>query len=73
MPELTIQSRLSWLNADLRRAQDLIQTSGDAVTLADGVSALVDVCGQFAGVIREQQRQIEHLEDVLQDHVERRK
>ena len=54
----------------LRDADDAIQNGKDCSAHTDAINALITTVGAMIAVIGDQQRQIERLQDALQNHLE---
>jgi len=65
-----IENRIEATNEALRRADGVTRTLLDA---SKSLGALIIACGYLVEIIEEQQRQIERLEKILQDSLERRR
>ena len=66
MPTI-IEKRIEAVNDSLQRADRVTKTLFDA---SQSLGALIFACGYLVEIIEEQQRAIERLQDVLQDHLE---
>jgi len=65
-----IENRIEATNEALQRADGVTRTLLDA---SKSLGALIIACGYLVEIIEEQQRQIERLENILQDSLERRR
>lgn len=63
-----IERQLEAASEALQRADGVTKTITDA---SKHIGALIFACGHLLEAIQEQSRRIEHLEDILQDQLER--
>ena len=64
---MDIGKKIEAINETLQRADSVTRTLFDA---SKSLGALITACGYLVEIVEEQQRQIERLQDVLQDHLE---
>jgi hypothetical protein len=64
---MDVEKRIEAINEMLERADTRTHTLFDA---SKSLGALILACGYLVEVIEDQQRRIERLEDVLQNHLE---
>jgi len=61
--ESLVEDRIKNAQAQLRRADDLLQTAADFRAAMDAVGAVIDACRGLVGIVREQQGEISRLRE----------